>query len=87
MNLFLSNKIAPDVMPYSGAILLVSVPRIGHLAPVIQSFISLTLSLSPQFVNYISTSKANPLLFFVEKKVRILCNYFAQRILTFFNKK
>ena len=35
--------------------------------PVVQNFVSLTLSLSPQFVNYISTSKANTLLFFVEK--------------------
>ena len=26
-----------------------------------------TLSLSPQFINYISSSKANTLLFFVEK--------------------
>ena len=34
---------------------------------VVQNFVSLTLSLSPQFVNYISTSKANTLLFFVEK--------------------
>ena len=33
----------------------------------------LTLALSPQFVNYTSTSKANTLLFFVEKNVRILC--------------
>ena len=35
--------------------------------PVVQNFVCLTLSLSPQFVNYISTSKANTLLFFVEK--------------------
>ena len=34
---------------------------------VVQHFVSLTLSLSPQFVNFISTSKANTLLFFVEK--------------------
>ena len=42
--------------------------------PVVQNFVSLTLSLSPQFVNYtcISTSKANTLLFLVEKNVRIL---------------
>ena len=36
------------------------------LGPVVQSFDSLKLSLSPQFVNYFSTSKANTLLFFVE---------------------
>ena len=41
--------------------------------PVVQNFVSLTLSLSPQFFNYISTSKANTLLFLVEKNVRILC--------------
>ena len=34
--------------------------------PVVQNFVSLTLSLSPQFVNYISTLKANTLSFFVE---------------------
>ena len=33
----------------------------------VQNFVSLTLLLSPQFVNYISTSKANTLLFFVDK--------------------
>ena len=32
-----------------------------NLGPVVQNFVSLTLSLSPQFVNYISTSKANTL--------------------------
>ena len=52
--------------------------KIIHLGPVVQN-LSLTLSLSPQFVIYISNSKANTeLLFFVEKKkkkkVRILCN-------------
>ena len=35
--------------------------------PVVQNFVSLTMSLSPQFVNCILTSKANTLLFFVEK--------------------
>ena len=34
---------------------------------VVQNFVSLTLLLSPQFVNYISTSSANTLLFFVVK--------------------
>ena len=43
------------------------------LGPVVQNSISLTLSLRPQFVNYISTSKANTVLFFVEKNVRTLC--------------
>ena len=38
------------------------------LGPVVQNFVSLTLLLlSPQFVNYMSTLKANTLLFFVEK--------------------
>ena len=32
-----------------------------------KTFVSLTLSSSPQFVNYLWTSKANTLLFFVEK--------------------
>ena len=35
--------------------------------PVVQNVVSLTLSLSPPFVNYISTTKANTLLFFVDK--------------------
>ena len=52
-----------------------------HQRPVVQNFISLTLSLSPQFVNYISTSKANTLLFLLIKSENPL-------ILTFFfNKK
>ena len=38
-----------------------------HQRPVVQNFVSLTLSLSPLFVNFISTSKANTLLFCVEK--------------------
>ena len=38
--------------------------NINHkLGLVVQNFVSLTLSLSPQFVNYISTSKANTLIF------------------------
>ena len=36
------------------------------LGPVVQSFVSLKLLLSPQFVNYFWTSKANTLSFFVE---------------------
>ena len=51
------------------------------LGPIVLNLGSLTLSLSPQFVNYILTSKANTLLFFVEKILRILC------IRTFFLKK
>ena len=38
-----------------------------HLGPVVQNFVSLMLSLSPEFVNNISTSKANSLLSFVDK--------------------
>ena len=40
---------------------------IENLGPVVQNFFTVTLSISPQFVSYISTSKANTLLFFVEK--------------------
>ena len=59
-----------------------------NLGPVVQNFVSLTLSLSPEFVNYISTSKANTLFFccffFFENKNENLL----QCILTFFfNKK
>ena len=50
---------------------------IDNFSPVVQNFVSLTLLLSPQFVNYISTSKANTLLFFVA----------LQRILTFLQQK
>ena len=35
--------------------------------PVVQNLVSLLLSLSPQLANYISASKANTSLFFVEK--------------------
>ena len=47
----------------------------NNQSPVVQNCVSLTLSLhvTPQFVNCISTSKANTLLFFVKKNVRILC--------------
>ena len=38
-----------------------------HQGQVVQSFVNLTLSLSPQFASYISTSKANALLFIVDK--------------------
>ena len=36
------------------------------LGPVVQNFVSLTLSLSPHSAKYILTSKANTLLFCVE---------------------
>ena len=41
----------------------------GHviLGPVVQNFVSLMLSLSPEFVNYILTSEANTLLFLLKK--------------------
>ena len=59
-----------------------------NLGPVVQNFVSLMLSLSPEFVNYISTSKANTLLFFFlfcffENKNENLL----QCILTFFSTK
>ena len=41
-----------------------TVLNVNCLGPVVQNFISLSLSLSPQFVNYISTSKANTVIFF-----------------------
>ena len=37
------------------------------LGQVVQNFVGLTVSISHQFINYIWTSKANALLFFVEK--------------------
>ena len=50
--------------------------------PVVQTFVSLTLSLSPQFANYISTSKANTLSLLLKK-----CeNPALQRVLTFKKK-
>ena len=50
----------------------------------VQNFVSLTLSLSPQFVNNISTSKANTLLFSLKKCENPLqCKGFSH----FFNKK
>ena len=65
MNLFLSNRVAPDMMPYSGAILLINVPRLGHLDPVVQNFVSLImLSLSPQFVNYYINFKSKYTIIF-----------------------
>ena len=52
--------------------------------PVVHNFVRLMLSLSPQFVNYISTPKANTLLFFVEN---IYESFALQKILTFFQPK
>ena len=40
-----------------------------YLGPVVENFDSLTLLLNPQFVNYISTLKANTLLFFFVEKM------------------
>ena len=57
-------------------IIIISPSDWTDLRPVVQNFVSLTLSLSPQFVNYISTSKANTLLFIL-----------MQRILTLFQQK
>ena len=43
-----------------------------YLGPVVKNFVSLTLSLSPQFVNHIyRLQKQNTLLFFVEKDSHI----------------
>ena len=46
--------------------------------PVVQSIVSLTISLRHKFVKQISAKVTNTLLFFVEK---------VQRILTFFQQK
>ena len=47
---------------------------ITNLGPVVQSIISLTTSLRRHFVKYMLTILSNPLLFFVEKIVRIFCS-------------
>ena len=64
-----------DWLSYAGGALIKVADSAGstvvHLGPFVQNFVSLMLSLSPQFVNYISTSKANAL----------------QRILTFFSTR
>ena len=52
---------------FSLRLLVVCMIKLNFLGPVVQNFVSLTLSLSPQFVNYLSTSKANTLLVFVDK--------------------
>ena len=53
--------------------------------PVVQSIVSLTISLRHKFVKQISAKVTNTLLFFVEKNVRILCTAKDSHI--FFNKK
>ena len=55
------------ICAYAGSVYSYAEAHIIVLRPVVQIFISLTLSLSPQFVNYISTSKAHTQSFFVEK--------------------
>ena len=42
--------------------------------PVVQSIVSLTISLRHKSVKQISAKVTNTLLFFVEKNVRILCS-------------
>ena len=54
------------------------------LDPVVQSIVSLTISLRHKFVKQISAKVTNTLLFFVEKNVRILCSAKDSHI--FFNK-
>ena len=44
------------------------------LDPVVQSIVSLTISLRHKCVKQISAKVSKKLLFFVEKNVRILCN-------------
>ena len=53
------------MLPYTLQRVKFSVSEIQGSA--VKNFVSLTLLLSLQFVNYILTSKANTLLFFVEK--------------------
>ena len=45
-----------------------------YQGPVVQSIVSLTISLRHKFVKQISAKVTNTLLFFVEKNVRILCS-------------
>ena len=42
--------------------------------PVVQSIVSLTISLRHKFVKQVSAKVTNTLLLFVEKNVRILCS-------------
>ena len=55
-----------------------------YLDPVVQSIVSLTISLRHKFVKQISARVTNTLLFFVEK---IKESFAVQRILTFFQQK
>ena len=49
--------------------------ELGNLDPVVQSIVSLTISLRHKFVKQISAKVTNTLLFFVEKKkMKILCS-------------
>ena len=50
------------------------IPMLCHQDPVVQSIVSLTISLRHKFVKQISAKVTNTLLFFVEKNVRILCS-------------
>ena len=52
----------------------------SYLEPVVQSIVSLTISLRHKFVKQISAKVTNTLLFFVEKNVRILLTFFQQKI-------
>ena len=57
--------------------------KIRSLGPVVQSIVSLTMSLRRHFVKYMPTKLSNTLLFFVEKCENLLhCKRFSH----FFNK-
>ena len=55
-----------------------------NLGPVVQNFVSLTSSLSPQLFKLMLTTYANTLLFSVDK---MLESFAVQRILTFYQQK
>ena len=52
----------------------------GKQGPVVQSIVSLTMSLRCQFVKYMQTTYVNTLSFLLKKKVRIFCNTKDQHI-------
>ena len=56
----------------------------NHQEPVVQSIVSVTISLRHKFFKQISAKVTNTLLFFVEK---MLESFAVQRILTFFQQK
>ena len=56
----------------------------GPLDPVVQSIVSLMISLGHKFVKQISAKVTNTLLFFVEKMRE---SFAVQRILAFFHQK